>query len=225
MGPANNKHGSGLVNRLTAKINNSHKVKAAMAAIADVLYPVISARRRLMLPSKLAARSPLWMHFGCGEIADRRFINVDARVFPHVDYVTYSPLMPAIPAGRADLIYACHVFEHISHYRGQIETLVRWRELLRPGGRLMLSVPDFDKVVGLRDARGFAWMQSVLTGGQDYPGNFHFAIFTEEHLRDLLIRTGFTNIEPWRANEQSVWPKDWSWDEAVSLNLAATRPE
>ena len=59
----------------------------------------------------------LRIHLGCGPIDDPRFLNVDARAFPHVHYVTKSPLMPALPSGRADMIYACHMFEHVGEAR------------------------------------------------------------------------------------------------------------
>jgi predicted SAM-dependent methyltransferase len=186
---------------------------------------LLSPLRRLTLDGKIRARSPLWVHFGCGDVADSRFLNVDARFFRHVDYVTKSPAMPAIPAGSTDLIYACHVFEHVSHLQ-QDATLARWRAILKPGGKLMLSVPDFEKLVamyqsGERDLKG---VEMPLMGGQEYPGNFHFAIFTKNHLSNLLTAAGFTDVQVWHASGQQDWPRDWSWDETVSLNLVATKP-
>jgi predicted SAM-dependent methyltransferase len=210
-----------LLGRLGNRVRNSYKVRAVTSAAREFVLPKI---RRMSLAHKLTRRALVWIHFGCGEIADDRFVNVDARPFSHVDYITKSPMMPAIAAGTVELIYACHVFEHISYFHGQIQTLVRWREMLRPGGRLILSVPDFDKVVALRAERGFGWMQSVLMGGQEYPGNFHYALFTRDHLTEILKEAGFTNIHDWRAESQDSWPKDWSWDESLSLNLMAMKP-
>ena len=214
---------AGLIDRF----NKSYKVRATKTAIADFLYPAIAAKRNMALSGKLRRTQRLWLHFGCGEVADSRFLNVDARPFRHVDYVTKSPEIPAIPTGSAELIYACHVFEHISYFHGQTQALSRWCALLKPRGCLMLSVPDFDKVVSLyqRRERDFEWLQSVLMGGQDYPGNVHFALFTKERLGKLLTDTGFTDVQYWRSAEQENWPKDWSWDETISLNICATRPE
>lgn len=208
------------------RIRKSYKVNALKNAAIEFLFPVISAGSRIALAGKLRSHSPLWIHFGCGEIADKRFINVDARPFSHVDYVTKSPLMPAIPDRAADLIYACHVFEHISYLNDQARTLARWRSILKPGGRLLLSVPDFDKAVGLyhRGERNFGEIQSALMGGQEYPGNFHFALFTADHLRTLLEQAGFTGIRHWHPRESDNWPKDWSWDDSISLNLSAQNP-
>lgn len=208
------------------RVRNSYKVNAVKNAAIDFLFPAISAISRIGLVVKLRSRSPLWIHFGCGEVADTRFINVDARPFAHVDYVTKSPLMPAIPSHSAELIYACHVFEHISYLSDQTKTLARWHSILKAGGKLMLSVPDFDKAVGMyrRGERDFEGIQRALMGGQEYPGNFHFALFTADHLRSLLESAGFTNIRSWHPEESDNWPKDWSWDESISLNLTAQKP-
>jgi predicted SAM-dependent methyltransferase len=189
-----------------------------------IVHPVRKVHRRATLPGKISAAKTTQLHFGCGEIADGRFINVDARSFPHVDYVTTSPFMPAIKPGSADLIYACHVFEHVS-FRQQMAVLRRWHRLLKPGGEIRLSVPDFDKVTRLHEsgARDFEWMQAVLMGAQDYPGNFHFALFTRKRLQDLLEEAGFENVHEWHPSQQENWPRDWSWDDTLSLNLCAER--
>lgn len=130
--------------------------------------------------------------------------------------------MPAIPGGAADLLYACHVFEHIP-FRKQAQVLARWHEILKPGGKLMLSVPDFDKVIGLYGRDGLESVQPILMGAQDYSGNFHFAVFTRNHLSNLLAAAGFTDVRDWHADQQQTWPTDWSWDESVSLNLCAIK--
>jgi predicted SAM-dependent methyltransferase len=204
------------------RFNNSYKVAAAKIAIKGTLF---SPMRRLALANKIRKRSPLWVHFGCGEVADDRFINVDARYFPHVDYITKSPEMSALRPGSADLIYACHVFEHVP-FRTQPKVLARWKQILKPAGKLVLSVPDFDKLLGLysRGERDLHGVQEPLMGGQEYPGNFHFAIFTKEHLTGLLLKAGFTDVEEWRSDQEADWPRDWSWDQTVSLNLRATKP-
>ena len=41
-------------------------------------------------------------------------------------------------------IYASHVFEHLSHANELPETLKETRRILKPGGILRVSVPDFE---------------------------------------------------------------------------------
>jgi predicted SAM-dependent methyltransferase len=206
---------------LKTRIASSYKVQAARAAALDAVTPIIGVLRRTRLAREIRRRPELHIHFGCGEIDDHRFLNVDARPFRHVHLVTVSPLLRALPAGSAHSLYACHVLEHIP-YAQQSRVLKRWRDILRPGGRLMLSVPDFDKMLTQYAATGrsIKTVQGKLMGGQDYPGNFHFALFNEAHLRALLTNAGFADIRPWHPREEHNWPKDYSWDDAMSLNLA-----
>jgi predicted SAM-dependent methyltransferase len=209
---------------IAAMLRSSHDVGVANRIAARWISSAISAYRRIALPYELHRRPALRIHFGCGEIVDQRFFNVDARPFRHVHYVTSSPLMPALPAQSAELIYACHAFEHIS-YRQQLDVLKRWHQLLKPGGEILLSVPDFTKVVEIyrRGEIGFDAIQGVLMGDQGYPGNFHFAIFTADHLTKLLQEAEFSNIREWHARDQKNWPRDWSCVEKISLNLRAEK--
>ena len=185
----------------------------------------LQACRNIISPYRFRNYRKLCIHFGCGEIRDQRFFNVDARPFQHVHYATSSPFMPALPRQSAKLIYACHAFEHIS-YRDQLKVLNRWRELLEPGGEIMLSVPDFSKVIdAYRNGRvRFEQIQGVLMGEQNYPGNFHYALFTAEHLTAVLGKAGFSNIREWSPGELENWPRDWSWADKISLNLKAEKP-
>jgi predicted SAM-dependent methyltransferase len=210
--------------KIVERLRRSYKINAAIRIATRGLSPVILGYRRITLPYKVRYRSDLRIHFGCGKLFDPRFFNVDALPFKHVHYVTGSPLMPVLRAQSAELIYACHVFEHISH-RQQLDVLKRWYELLKPGGQIMLSVPDFAKIVEvyMRGALPFDQIQDGLMGGQDYPGNFHFALFTPDHLTGLLEKAGFSNIRGWRSRDQENWPRDWSWAEWISLNLKAEK--
>jgi predicted SAM-dependent methyltransferase len=205
-----------LVNRL----RNSYKVQQICATILRIAIPFIVASRHLTLRAKIAKRSELHIHFGCGEINDERFINVDARPLPHIDLITKSPLLRAFPINCAHSIYGCHVFEHIP-YAQQLPVLRRWLSILRPGGKLMLSVPDFDKLVDryLATKRDVDRIQEPLMGGQDYAGNFHFAILNRTHLTTLMERSGFERIAEWHPQQELAWPRDYSWDDSVSLNL------
>jgi predicted SAM-dependent methyltransferase len=180
----------------------------------------------LILPLEISRRPEVNIHFGCGTIIDSRFINVDARPMAHVHLTTKSPMLEPFPAASAHSIYGCHVLEHLS-FHSQKQVLRRWLDILKPGGRLMLSVPDFDKLVDrfMVNGRDPLAIQAALMGGQDYPGNFHCAIFTRTHLADLLHECGFVEIGAWHPRDERAWPKDHSWTDSVSLNLTARRPQ
>lgn len=72
---------------------------------------------------------------------------------------------------RFDLLLAFEVLEHIEDDAG---TLAQWRSWIRPGGRMLLSVP----------ARMARWSPSDVWAG-------HFRRYERQGLLDLLRRSGF----------------------------------
>lgn len=144
------------------------------------------------------------LHLGCGSKILEGFINVDARPFDSVitDDVTTLSLFKS---GSTDLIYACHVLEHICRHEIN-NVLKRWFEILKPGGTLRVAVPDFDQVVHLyknnvpiEDLIGF------LYGGQDYDFNFHRYCWNFESLEKDLKNAGFFSVRryEWRETEHA----------------------
>ncbi len=85
------------------------------------------------------------------------------------------------PDEYADLIYASHVLEHISHNE-VLKVLKEWYRVLKKGGILRLSVPDFDKLIDvyLTEEKDIRAIIGPLMGGQDNPYNFHKSVFNEK---------------------------------------------
>jgi SAM-dependent methyltransferase len=83
------------------------------------------------------------------------------------------------PPGPFDLVTMWHALEH--DYR-PLETLRRLREVVRPGGALIVEVPNFDSLT--RRLHGSAW------AGFHTPR--HTAIYTPATLRALLERAEWT---------------------------------
>jgi predicted SAM-dependent methyltransferase len=215
--------------RLFHRFRNSYKLRQvrmyARHSVQTTANHWKRLDRRLRLPSEISKRNGLHIHFGCGEINDPRFINVDARPFSHVHLIDHSPMLRAFRDNSADSVYACHVFEHFIRAK-TVGILRRWLVILKPGGRLLLSVPDFDKLCDIyhRADRQIESIEPQLMGGQDYSGNFHYAIFNRSHLTDLLNRAGFIDIAEWHPSNETSWPKDYSWDDCVSLNMSGRKP-
>lgn len=139
------------------------------------------------------------LHLGCGPRYIPGFVHVDAQSAPHVDIV--GPV-ERLPVGDASvsLIYASHVLEHFGRFTYKA-VLKEWFRVLKPGGILRLSVPDFAACAaiyyenGLAD--GLSGLVGLIIGGQRNVHDFHKMIFDEDFLRRNLLDTGFREVRRW----------------------------
>ena len=151
------------------------------------------------------------LHIGCGEFDDPRYINIDKRKMQHIHYIGSAEDLSAMPAGSADLIYMCHILEHISHLQlGKV--LCGLRERLKEGGVLRVAVPDFDKMLDIyRETGRLDYIVPPLMGGQDYPENYHAAVFNADYLTRQLTEAGFREVRPWEPGKADYHSfEDWS---------------
>ncbi len=143
------------------------------------------------------------LHIGCGGVNAPGFINLDARPQPHVHIVTTNLFnLSMIPNDAVDLIYMSHILEHVSH-RDIVMTLRELRRILRVGGVLRVSVPDFDHVLTIYQATGndIAAIEQPLMGGQDYSFNYHYTVFNDAHLRGAMLSSGFQETREWNPDD------------------------
>ncbi|MBI3481088.1 MAG: methyltransferase domain-containing protein [Nitrosomonadales bacterium] len=126
-------------------------------------------------------------------------MHVDAQPAPHVDIVGPVERLP-MSDDSVSLIYASHVLEHFGRYAYKA-VLKEWFRVLRPGGVLRLSVPDFAACAaiyyehGLAD--GLSGLVGLIIGGQRNEHDFHKMIFDEDFLRRDLLEVGFREVRRW----------------------------
>lgn len=192
-------------------------------------------RWRLRRPAypALAPGQALRLHLGCGHVDYPGFVNVDGRPAAHVHHVQGLERLDDFADGCAELVYASHCLEHFPHGRVRA-VLSEWQRVLRPGGVLRVSVPDFDLLLQtyLDSGRNLRSVQMPLMGEQNYPLNFHFTAFNEQFLREMLEQAGLHSVRRWHSGEDA-WASlpDWSGRSMVfegrtypvSLNLQATK--
>lgn len=173
------------------------------------------------------------IHLGCGEIYSPGFINVDSRFFPHIHHVHDVCELSIFKNEFADLIYASHILEHVPMKKLN-QVLVEWKRVLKKDGILRIGVPNFETIIKIyedkdRDINAI-WMP--LMGGQEYPDNYHRAVFNKNYLTSLLLDCGFTNVQEWDPNEVDNHDfTDWtsikyevdSKTYPISLNLEAIK--
>ena len=192
-------------------------------------------RRKLVnppLPER--GNGPLLVHIGCGSISSPEFVNVDAQPYPHVHYVRNDITdLSMFADGSVDLVYMCHVLEHV-HRKEMFDVLAEFRRVLKPGGVLRISVPDFDLLVEMYDSTGCDpdGIMAPLLGSHANEYDIHYWIFTERSLTAILLKAGFSSVRQWdphRCDHHAF--EDWASRSVerdgrqfpVSLNLEAVR--
>lgn len=168
------------------------------------------------------------LHLGCGKRHLDGYLNIDARADVGADLVADITNLTSFENEEVEEIYACHVLEHIP--RPQVmDVLKHWHRILKPGGILLVSVPDFAALCNLyQDGVPMQRLIGPLCGRQNYPANTHYAVYDYHYLAWLLTEAGFILIRPWTRYD---WiPRGWDDysfaqidDKTISLNLEARR--
>jgi SAM-dependent methyltransferase len=140
------------------------------------------------------------LHIGCGKRFIPGFVHVDVLPLPHVDHVTDAKRLSFATDGTVDLIYAAHVLEHFGRYEFK-DVLREWFRVLKPGGVLRLSVPDFRACAAIYYEKGLAdgltGLLGLIIGGQRDDFDYHKMIFDEPFLSAALKEVGFRDTRPW----------------------------
>jgi 2-polyprenyl-3-methyl-5-hydroxy-6-metoxy-1,4-benzoquinol methylase len=98
---------------------------------------------------------------------------------------------PVLPPGSFDLVTLWHSLEHVHR---PLETLCEVNNLLAPGGKVLVAVPNIDSAP-------FRWFGSAWYG-LDLPR--HLTHFTPATLRKMLDRAGF-QFEAMQMVRHSYW--------------------
>jgi hypothetical protein len=131
------------------------------------------------------------LNIGAGHIAIDGFVNVDMRELPGIDVVAPIDALPFEPGSIAE-IFSSHTVEHFPEQELRRRLIPYWVGMLKPGGTFRAIVPDLE-AMSKAYANGemtFEVLRSVVYGGQEYEGDFHFTGFTPDSLAKLLVESG-----------------------------------
>lgn len=176
------------------------------------------------------------IHLGCGKRHIPDWVHVDLADFPHIDYQHDCRTLPMFEDESADLIYACHLLEYFD-WMEVVDVLCEWRRVLKPGGTLRLSVPDFAALVGLYGITGnLADVLGSIYGRWDTGSEviYHRTVFDIGSLSWTLRLAGYRCIRRWDWREtehcdiddfsQSYWPfMEKERGQLLSLNVEAQK--
>ena len=175
------------------------------------------------------------LHLGCGKRFFPGFVHIDAVDYPHVDHVATIDNLSFLQTDSIDLIYNCHVLEHFK--RRDVDRVLReWQRVIKPGGTLRVSVPDFSKLCEVYQRENkLELVIGALFGRQDYLYNIHYNVFDLTSLTQSLEQAGFVNVRryDWRKTEhadmddfsQAYIPHmDKEHGTLISLNVECDKP-
>jgi predicted SAM-dependent methyltransferase len=151
------------------------------------------------------------LHVGCGQNLRPGWLNTDnfpkAHGAMHLDATRRFPFPDAV----FDYAFSEHMIEHVP-YAGGLVMLKECRRVLKPGGRIRISTPDFAFLMGLTRPDKSEVQRTYITwsahkyvpGAPDDNPMFvinnyvrdwgHTFIYDERTLRDALVAAGFRNV-------------------------------
>lgn len=172
----------------------------------------------------------LKLHIGGKEPhPDWKILDVELR--PEVDYVSNAADLSQFDNNCIDVIYASHVLEHFYYNLNNelINTLKEWHRVLKPGGKLMISVPDLKTLCWLYLNPNLMpierhHLMRVMFGGQTNTYDVHKVGFDFEILVMYLEEAGF--LEYQQVSEFNLFNDCSSLrllDTLISLNVIAIK--
>lgn len=171
---------------------------------------------------------PIRLHIGGQEPKPGwKIMNIQPGAY--VDYVGNCISLTQFADSSVDEVYASHVLEHLG-FREELPRALKeiWR-VLKPGGILKISVPDFDTLCYLvthqkvPKEQKFSLMMHMF-GAQENEYDFHKVGLTSDFLSSFLFQAGFSKVR--RVEEFGLF-NDYSsfrrFGVPISLNMEALK--
>jgi SAM-dependent methyltransferase len=105
----------------------------------DLRWP----RTRTELAAALREFTPVRLHVGCGQDYRAGYVNLDINPDSRADLLLGVDDLGLFPDACAEEIVSFHVFEHL-HLEQARRTLRQWWRVLKPGGSLLIELPNLE---------------------------------------------------------------------------------
>lgn len=117
---------------------------------------------------------------------------------PHVDIIGNCTDLGLIDSASCSVVYASHVMEHLG-YNGELQkTLAECHRVLKPGGHLLVSVPDLDVLCRLftdpaSNPQDRFLIMRMMFGGRTDAYDVHVTGLSIDILGGFIKEAGFVN--------------------------------
>lgn len=156
------------------------------------------------------------LNIGAGDTVIPGFTPIDAKLGHDACKLNYL-------TGSVDEVYSSHCLEHLHHSKTAI-VVKEWCRVLKPGGRIRIAIPDFEKVLALHktDPERFSsgFMSAWLHGTYDVDTDRHQAILYQSDLEAMLRSNGIDAIGPWEGEYD-----DQAKHNSMTLNVGGYKRE
>ncbi len=194
---------------------------------------ILDRLRRQRIPEEVYA-SPRKLNLGSSHRMLPSYINVDVMKERHPDIVSDVSRLDFAGDNEYDLVRASHILEHFSFDRIPC-VLAEWRRVLKPGGYLIVCVPNYRVVAWAAILRpsgynlvdkhfGSPWIHGLFA--LDLPPEFrHQIVFTRKSLVKLLNESGFNVVGVLHYRKEHPYTIGITDDSCTpfSLNVAAIK--
>jgi predicted SAM-dependent methyltransferase len=147
----------------------------------------------------------LKLHLGCGPRHLEGFIHIDIDNQEHIDFPnTDISNLDMIEDETVDLIYTCGSFEYFDREKAP-SVLKEWKRVLKLGGQLKVSVPDFQSITEVyiknKDVDGIGILGPLYGKWQVNDGDYvyHKTVYDFASLRSVLENSGFSEVKNYNA--------------------------
>lgn len=136
------------------------------------------------------------LNIGCGDKIYPDMINID--LFSDKAEVKMDARYLNFEKNSVDEIYGAHIFEHFPPFE-TIDILRRWHDILVPGGKLVLEMPDIKAIcenfVTADKSKRYDLLNCMYAPMSDLSVPGHFFGWYDDILVDHFLETGYINID------------------------------
>lgn len=138
------------------------------------------------------------LDIGSGHSRKPGYIRVDADPKCGPDILANARDLAGVPDNHCDEVFAAHLLEHFDPDE-TFSVLMEWKRVLKPGGRLVVVVPDVGWAIKAWSAGTIndCCLMKVIFGSDPKANEFmrHKNIFWDKKLKRFLFITGFVEIQ------------------------------